>query len=374
MNQNEIITALKFDAKYWLAKKYANKLQSLFNLINELEKLDGFKVELKGVKGNVDMVNELPEIKRINYKLDSQYNDAVKQQEYCRNLYGEFEQWQNVVISHKTGCYRLPFPIGNKFYNVIAGMAGEAVEVEDKKDVVILKTITLESKALKELSKAVKFISKDDLRPKLQCVCLAFENYTIEVVATDCHKLFLSPKFGSNVLDRVELLINEKAVKTISKMKHKTDNVDIHILADDKIMIAGEIFDIHPDNFVDYRCVMPEYKTYMEFNRKALIDNVNKVKPYANKSTQQVNFHLNGSIALHSQDVDFSFECNADMPYISKNFPDTDIAFNGNLLNECLATFKDTNVKMLTNGINTQAAIFTNDVDTILLMPLMLNN
>lgn len=96
--------------------------------------------------------------------------------------------------------------------------------------------------------------------------------------------------------------------------------------------------------------------------------------PYSNKFTSQVNFHINGSIALHSQDVDFSFECNADMPYISKNIPDTDIAFNGKMLNECLSIFKDSTLKFKTDGKSTQAGIFTNDTDTVLIMPLMLNN
>ena len=96
--------------------------------------------------------------------------------------------------------------------------------------------------------------------------------------------------------------------------------------------------------------------------------------PYANKITAQVNFHLNGNIAMSSCDVDFSFESNSEMPYISKNFVDTDIAFNGKFLVDSLGIFKDKTVKMFSDGIPTKAAIFTNDTDTVLLMPLMMNS
>ena len=184
MNQKQIISQLGFDANYWLAKKYAAKLVGLFSLINELEKLDGFKVCLNGIKGNLELVKGLPEINRINYKFNSQYDEAVRQQEYCRNLYGEFENWQQVTISHKTGSYKFPFPIGNKLYNVIASMAGEAIQ-ETKKDYIVLNTLTVDSGIFATLSKAVKFISKDGLRPAMTCVCLDFENYKCEVVATD---------------------------------------------------------------------------------------------------------------------------------------------------------------------------------------------
>lgn len=374
MNQQQIIKDLGFDAKYWLAKKYAAKLQSLFTLINELEKMDGCKVELKGIKGNAELVKELSEIKRINYKYDSQYNEAVKQQNYCRCVYGEFEQWQQVEISHNSGCYKFPFPINNRLYNVIAGMAGQPVN-ETKKEVVIIKTTMVDSAILKYFDKAAKFISKDDLRPVMQQVCIAFENYQCEVVGTDAHRLFLSPKFGSSEKDSTKLLVSEKAAKTIAKMKPETDLCEIHLLADNKIQIEGQIFDLFTDRYyVDYRCVMPDYKKYMEFDRQRLIDNVNKVKVYANKCTQQVTFHLNGSISLHSQDVDFSFEGDADMPYITKQFPDTDIAFNGKFLNECLAVFKNKTVKMFTDGSSNKGVLLTNDVDTVLLMPLLINS
>lgn len=373
MTQKKIISDLGFDANYWLAKKYAAKLMGLFSLINELEKQHGFNVCLNGIKGNLQLVNELPELSQLRYKTDFAFNEAVKQQDFCRNLYGEFEQWQTVTISHSTGSYKFPFPIGNKLYNVIAGMAGVEIK-ETKKEVNVLNTLTVDSGIFATLSKAVKFISKDGLRPAMTCVCLDFENYKCEVVATDAHRLYLSPKFEGSEKSRVQVLLTEQTAKILAKIKPDSELTEISILDNDRIMVNGEIYSTIDARFPDYRCVMPDYKMDMQFEVKPFIKNVKKVLPYANKYTEQVNLHLNGSIALHTQDVDFSFECNADMPYITKQFPDTDIAFNGKLLTESLSIFKEKVIKMKTDGISTKAGIFTNDTDTVLLMPLQLND
>ena len=77
---------------------------------------------------------------------------------------------------------------------------------------------------------------------------------------------------------------------------------------------------------------------------------------------------------LTAQDVDFSLESKAQMNYLKKTCPDTDIAFNGQFLVTAMAAFKEDKIKMFTDGKSTQAAIFTNQKDNVLIMPLMLNN
>ena len=244
---------------------------------------------------------------------------------------------------------------------------GVFAEVEE---VTVLNSITVDSGIFGVMGKAVKFISKDGLRPAMTCVCLDFENYKCEVVATDAHRLYLSPKFEGSEKSRVQVLLTEQT----AKIKPYSELTEISILDNDRIMVNGEIYGTIDARFPDYRCVMPDYKMDMQFEVKPFIANVKKVLPYANKWTEQVNLHLNGSISLHTQDVDFSFECNADMPYITKNFPDTDIAFNGKFLIESLGIFKEKTIQFKTDGLRTQAGIFTNNTDTVLIMPLMLNN
>lgn len=372
MTQIQIISALNLDKDIYFVKPYAAKLLSLFKLVNELEKLDGFKCELIGQRGNVELVNELPELKAENYRTYGLYSDAKKQQDNCRNIYGLFEQWQKISISHSTGKYCFPFPMNNSLYNVFLGLAGERVQ-ETKKDAVIVNTIAIDSSLLPAFGKAVKFISKDELRPVFQHVLIACENYKCEIVATDCHRLYQSEKKECSQKDRIEIMVSEKSAKEIAKIKCLNDETEILVLADNQIMIEGKIFDTFTDReFANYRAVVPEYEQYMEFDKGKFVTNVKQVLPYANKCTSQVNLHLNGSIAFHTQDVDFSFESNRDMPYITKQFADTDIAFNGKFLLDTCGIFKESNLRLYHDTKSSHAGIFTNGKETVLLMPLMI--
>jgi DNA polymerase III sliding clamp (beta) subunit (PCNA family) len=77
---------------------------------------------------------------------------------------------------------------------------------------------------------------------------------------------------------------------------------------------------------------------------------------------------------MSASDIDFGFECAKEMSYINKNFIDTDIAFNGKFLIEGLNIFKSKEISMYSEGNPSKAAIFTDEVETVLLMPLLLNN
>jgi DNA polymerase III sliding clamp (beta) subunit (PCNA family) len=112
----------------------------------------------------------------------------------------------------------------------------------------------------------------------------------------------------------------------------------------------------------------------MTFDRKLMIDKVSNVIKSANKSTNQITFHLNGSIAMKSQDIDFNFSAESNIPYIEKTFPDTDIAFNGKFLINALNIFKDKQVKMYSEGQANRAGLISNDTDTVLIMPLMIHD
>lgn len=369
MNQKQILKELNLGDNN-LNKIYAKQLLSLFNLINGIEKLPGFKVILKEIKGNIEMVNELPEINRMN---DDYYNRKLMQNN-LKEIFGNFEQWQNIELVHDKGSYKFSLPIGNTYYNTIASMAGITnFETKKEDEIKVLNTVSIESLLLKGFSKAVKFISKDWLRPAMCGVCLNFENYKVEVIGTDAHRLFISEKRQASEKDKLQLIINGEDAKLIAKIKPESEITEIHILEDDKIMIENKIYNLIDARYPDYNAVIPKYDKYMEFETKEMIKQVNKVKVYANKTTDQVNFHLNGNIALSACDIDFYFESNSEMPYISKNFVDTDIAFNGKLLVDSLGILKDKTIKMYSDGEPTRAAIFTNDIDTVLVMPLMMN-
>ena len=373
MNQLQILSALTI-APCQLTKGYAKQLFNLCKLVKELKELPGYMVLLDNPKGNFELVKELPELVYPEiYNERHRYFDIKKQQDNCKEIYGLFTEWNPIEILHGAGSYKFALPLHNDFYYYFLDLIG-AAEIKPVAKIDIVDSITIDSAVFKNMNKAIKFVSKDDLRPAMTCVCLAMDKYKVEVVATDCHRLYQSPIFECSQDAKLNLLISTKDAKELAKMKFADPITEINILKNNQIEIAGKIIDVLDAKFPDYKVVIPEYDTYMEFNKEQFVSNVKQVLPFANKVTSQVTFHLNGSIALNAQDVDFSFESNKEMPYLTKNFVDTDIAFNGKFLLDAMDIFKDKTVKMYSEGQSSKAAIFSNGTDKVLVMPLMINN
>jgi len=281
-----------------------------------------------------------------------------------------------IAIETTAGAYSFYLPIGNKFYYEVCKMLGIAYEVATvTKREAKIQFIT-HPEILDDIRKAAKFTSKDDLRPTMQCICLSFEGNKVQVVSTDAHILYYSKavSYEGNG-GKFDLLISPESIGKLCKVKPDYKSpLHITVFDDDTAAFGDcEVNILEGAKFPNYKVVIPEYEGYMEFDRAELTKNVKKVMPFANKSTNRVNFHINGSIALNSCDVDFSFETNVDMPYITKGIPDTDIAFNGRYIVDTLGIFRDKTVKMYHDGRATKAGIFTNGIDNVLLMPLMLN-
>jgi DNA polymerase III sliding clamp (beta) subunit (PCNA family) len=160
----------------------------------------------------------------------------------------------------------------------------------------------------------------------------------------------------------------------LAKLRLSGEFTELQQVEGDFLQIEGELYpEFTGANFPNYKVVMPDYENYMAFDRAEMMQEIKKVLPSANRSTNQVSFHLNGSIELAAQDVDFSFESTGKLPYIKKTFPDTDIAFNGKMFCECLAAFKDSTLKMYTEGRPDRCILLQNSNETVLLMPLLLN-
>lgn len=345
------------NVKELLWKKRKNKNNSAL----ESER-DNLRVRVGNLEQTITLLVEIERIRLGGLTFD--INEMRKE----LNLF----TGQKISLKTITGSYSFYVPVNNEFYRQAMMLLGidtikETIEIKP------LQTFLVDAAIFRSFGKAAKFVSNDNLRPSMTHVCLAIEDCKAEVVATDAHKLYRSAKFESSEKNRIELLISYKDAIQISKMEF-TETAEIHILAENKVSIGGEIFNLLDAKYPNYNCVIPVYSQFMEFNRKDMIEAVKTVMPYTNKSTSQVNFYLNGNIILSGQDVDFSFEGDTRLNYKSKSFDDTTIAFNGKFLNETLGIFKEDYVKMYSEGQPKKAAIFTNDIESVLLMPLMLNS
>lgn len=377
MNQKDIFAALQTNyTSDCTIKDFAAKLAKLFPLIKQLKNLAGYAVNVSGNIGNVELVNALPVLDRDNYADHWQYKQAETKQENLRSLYGQYSDWQKVTFSHDGGSYSFHIPIDCKFYSLFMAAIGANVASEVQ-EIEVLKTIEIPSVVLDKIGKAVNYVGQPQYceNKVFNNVAICIEGETCEIVATDAHKLYRSEQLKiSDNGQRCEYLIPATDAKKIGKIKTKEKTVLFEILAGDMVGIAGYTCKLFTDAaFLNYRVVIPEYKSKMAFNRERMIEGVNKVLPSSNKYTSQIIFHLNGNISLKTCDVDFGFEANDNFPYETKDFPDTDIAFNGKFLLTVLNTYKKADkLEMLSEGNQHRPGIFTDGKDISLLMPMML--
>ena len=278
-----------------------------------------------------------------------------------------------VCINQNNGIYSFTLPIENKFYNEVCSLLNIACIEPLKEEKRAVRKITIDSVIINEIKKAAKFVSFDELRPVFQGICLHFENNSCEVVATDAHKLFISEAIKCDSGEETfELVIAPESIKKASSIKSCLE-IDIEVYEDSICIDNVEINILKDVRYPKYKDVVPAYSHSINFNRTRVMQAVKEVKVYANKCSNQVNLYMNGQIEISAQDIDFSFEAKRRVEYLSKDFEDTTMGFNGNFFNMCLQNFKEENIEMQTDGQPTKGVIFTNKKDRVLLMPLMIN-
>lgn len=230
---------------------------------------------------------------------------------------------------------------------------------------------------LAHLADAISFVSNDDLRPAMTGVLIS-DN----IAATDAHRLFWK-KMSNKV--KVDFILPKKTVLILLAFggawemtadwgpKDKYVN-NVCFSREDGVKVICRVIDAR---FPDYKVVIPtgEGVVTLLAAPDTLLKELKNAGKFANSSTKQVLFHLNGKLTISSQDVDFkqeySNQVDAEFKWGAVTKAEMEIAFNGNFLSEIINKLPmDAPVKMKLFG-PTKAAIIN---ESYLLMPLMLNS
>lgn len=275
--------------------------------------------------------------------------------------------------SAQYGGYTFIVPTGNSYYRAVCNTLKISMADEETEKPHIKRMVTMPAEVLQAIKKAAKFVSNDDLRPVMGCVALEVRENKLLVVSTDAHRLFKSREFDvTGPPGSYTYLIPASQLKRLPRSVEMP--FMFYELADNKAHFLGLDIAMFTDaKFPDWRCVMPNYDKGIVFDRADMIGIVKETMIYANKSTNEVRFNFNGDIELSAQDVDFSFESTNRMRYKSKTMDDLTIAFNGKMLIDGLAAFKSEEITLQADAPN-KPGILTDGVDTVLIMPLMINN
>jgi len=334
-------------------------------------------LNLKSCKANTEHISKLNSIYKLLIELKKDISEASKTDVESIFEDTDGKELKCCKIELKTkfgGIYSFVIPVDNEFYFAVCELLNINVSKFETK--VNVTEFYADAAILEAIKKTKNFVSKDYLRPAFTGVLLHIKNDKLKVVATDAHKLYYSKQFdivGYAPINELKLIIDSSIIEKIKLVKIE-DYLTIGY-NETHIYINGVECSLIDATYLDYERVIPDYSEAMVFNNENLQGLCKKLLPYCNKATNQLTFHLNGSIQASSQDVDFSFESESKIEYVSKSFNDLDISFNGKFLLQSLQLFdKKANLKMLHDASKSErAAIFTNDIESVLLMPLMLH-
>jgi len=234
------------------------------------------------------------------------------------------------------------------------------------------------------INKTLFAVSNDDLRPAMTGVYFELTTSSLQLVATDAHRLVRykrtdvsCPKTDSFIVPKKPLTLLKNAIPD------NDDEITISYNSNHLFVTHGStklICRLIDARFPDYKVVIPADNPYkLVVGKSDFQSALRRVSIFSNKSTNQVALNITGSeLQLTAQDVDFSFEGNERMS-CQYDGEDLQIAFNAKFLIEMLNAADGDEVKMELST-PTKAGIIKPTEETegedllMLVMPLMLNN
>lgn len=226
-----------------------------------------------------------------------------------------------------------------------------------------------------KIMNALKFASRDYLRPALAGVFFEIENNKLTIAATDAHSLYWEEVCKIEQPIESFIIPGKSAQLFNSNFKDKMVSVfvnETHVAfkSDTTTLICRKIDSRYPA----YKTVIPTTDQSFFMKRKQLISLIIMSTEYVNRATSMTKFKVsNDTIKASADDVDFGIEFDYTIPiYNSTNKTSKyEFAVNLKFLKRILDLNKDELIKVSHTSVHTKALVID---DKFLLMPLMLNN
>lgn len=213
---------------------------------------------------------------------------------------------------------------------------------------------------LPKLETALKFVSKDDLRPNVQHIAINNNH----IISTNCHYLYFEPVFFET---EANILIKPEVIKVISDIK--TSNWVIYEGKEYLQFTDGQNViwqTIEKSNYPNWQTILPQsHKTEITANRKELINEVKKAANF--NSINLISLNANGSLKVQAKDEDKEYS--KQLKEYSKTGEDIEIGFNSGYLNDILTEIETETINIQLTE-TTKAAIINHK---FLLMPAKLS-
>lgn len=236
-------------------------------------------------------------------------------------------------ISHASGKMEMPITESDAFPNISQGNAGDS------------NSFVLSSDWLKEwIGVGRNFVSTDEFRIVMNGLYMHITSSSIEVCATDAHKLYTDKIDGLNFADYVDIeaVLSSRAFAPLmsilndnSEVTMCIDNKNFEFITHDTVLTCRKV----EGNYPNFKAIIPNHPTAVMVNKDALMSAVNRVSLFANKETSLVKINvLENTIILEGQDIDFRSASTDKVDCNMLRGNTLSIGAKGNFLNICLAS------------------------------------
>ncbi len=215
----------------------------------------------------------------------------------------------------------------------------------------------IESQDLEAITRAVAFVSKDELRRATMYIL-----WREHIVATDSHRLFWQKAVRPSAKP---LLLSPKTIKLLNIFG---GDWNVSLRKDTIVFVSSDLYitqKLPEEKFPDYRTVIPiRCNRILTIPRKKFIESVVRASRYAPVQTNLVQLSLNASNKILAQDEDIGKKFSTQINGVFKGQP-LEIGFDAKMLLSIIED-RDTELVKITFGESNTAAVID---DHYLLMP-----
>lgn len=364
----------------------SSRLQTLARVINSknsLPILDSFLFEVRNQQLFItasDSENVMRSVLALD-QVDGEGNFAVPNRTLLDAMKELPEQPLTFDIDLNTLTIKIIYQ--NGLYNFTAQSADEYPRVQPIPDGATV--ITIDSQTLADnISRSIFATAQDELRPVMNGIYFDLTQDSLNVVASDGHKLVRNKNFTIKSENPAAFILPKKPATLLKNVLGK-DGGDVVVKFDERsaeISFAdGVLFcRLIEGRYPNYNSVIPQNNpNQLNIDRRSLIGALKRVLPFASESSQLIRFHLEaGKLELSSEDIDFATSAKevVTCEYAGQSM---NIGFKGSSLSEILNNLQGDEVQIeladpSRAGIIVPAQQPENEDVLMLIMPMLLND
>ena len=331
----------------------SSRLQTLARVINSknsLPILDSFLFEVRNQQLFItasDSENVMRSVLALD-QVDGEGNFAVPNRTLLDAMKELPEQPLTFDIDLNTLTIKIIYQ--NGLYNFTAQSADEYPRVQPIPDGATV--ITIDSQTLADnISRSIFATAQDELRPVMNGIYFDLTPNSLNVVASDGHKLVRNKNFTIKSENPAAFILPKKPATLLKNVLGK-DGGDVVIKFDERsaeISFAdGVLFcRLIEGRYPNYNSVIPQHNpNQLNIDRRSLIGALKRVLPFASESSQLIRFHLEaGKLELSSEDIDFATSAKevVTCEYAGQSM---NIGFKGSSLSEILNNLQGDEVQI----------------------------